>query len=145
MAMTGCKDCGGTVSTNARTCPHCGLKLKPLITGPRILIFFVAVILTLMAFSSHLAKKEEARRQAETERVLRNLQNAIDRSDESIQDSVVRDALKQYDIAVRQGDPMQICVQAGFVTAAYLQAHDEENYRKFKEYQRVRCKIAGLQ
>lgn len=108
------------------------------------MILSVATILGLMAFSSHLAKKREAEQQAETERVLRNLRNAVDGNSQSIHESVVRDALKQYDIAVRQGDPMQICVQAGFVTAAYLQAHDEENYRKFKEYQQVRCKIAGL-
>ena len=26
MAMTICRECGGDVSTSARTCPHCGVK-----------------------------------------------------------------------------------------------------------------------
>jgi hypothetical protein len=42
-----------------------------------------------------------------------------------IHNQVATDAVAQYDIAKRQGDAMQACVQAGMVSAAWLQAKDE--------------------
>lgn len=46
---------------------------------------------------------------------------------QDIENKVASDAVEQYRIAERQGDKMQICVQAGLVSAAYLQAKDEVN------------------
>jgi DNA-directed RNA polymerase subunit RPC12/RpoP len=63
---------------------------------------------------------------------------------QSIQNKVAADAVEQYEIAVRQGDKIQIAVQAGFVCAAYLQAKDEPNYRKWKEIERQAKINAGL-
>jgi hypothetical protein len=63
---------------------------------------------------------------------------------ESIEDQVAQDAVKQYEIAARQGDAMQKCVQAGFVSAAYLQAKDESNYNLWKAKEKVDCALAGL-
>jgi len=34
----------------------------------------------------------------------------------------------QYEIAARHGGAIDVCVQAGLVTAAYLQAKDESHY-----------------
>jgi hypothetical protein len=50
-----------------------------------------------------------------------------------VQNRVAQDAIEQYNIAVRQGDNNQIFVQAGMVSAAFLQAKDEINYRKWKQ------------
>jgi predicted Zn finger-like uncharacterized protein len=61
-----------------------------------------------------------------------------------IYDKVAQDAVKQYEIAKRQGDPMQICVQAGFVSAAYLQAQNEPDYRRWKRTQSDDCQRAGI-
>lgn len=62
----------------------------------------------------------------------------------SIEQGVAEDAVKQYNIAKREGDPIQICVSAGLVTAAYLQAKDEKNYAEWKAVERSVCSAAGL-
>jgi hypothetical protein len=58
--------------------------------------------------------------------------------------SVTSDVTKEYEIAARQGDKMQVCVQAGLVSAAYLQAHDEDKYREWKRREDSDCSRAGL-
>jgi len=52
---------------------------------------------------------------------------------EDISRKVANDAIDQYYIAERQGDKMQICVQADFVTAALLQQKDEARYKIRKQ------------
>jgi len=37
-----------------------------------------------------------------------------------------------------------VCVHAGLVAAAYLQAKDEENYREWKATEKTDCVAAGL-
>lgn len=61
-----------------------------------------------------------------------------------VYDKVAEDAVKQYQIAKRQGDPIQICVQAGFVSAAYLQAQREPDYQKWKKTESDDCQRAGI-
>lgn len=63
---------------------------------------------------------------------------------EDIHNKVATDAVAQYDIAKRQGDKMQTCVQAGFVAAAYLQAKDETNYTQWKATEKADCTAAGV-
>lgn len=62
----------------------------------------------------------------------------------NIENQVAADAVTQYEIAKRQGDAMQTCVQAGMVSAAFLQAKDEANYTKWKATERADCARAGL-
>lgn len=52
-----------------------------------------------------------------------------------IKNEVALDAERQFYMAKRQGDKMQTYVQAGLVSAAYLQANDELNYDKWKVIQ----------
>ena len=61
-----------------------------------------------------------------------------------VMNKVAQDAVQQYQIAQRNGDSMDVCVQAGFVVAAFLQAHDESNYAKWKDIERSECRAAGL-
>ena len=68
----------------------------------------------------------------------------VDAQMQDIEDKVATDSVSQYEIAARQGDPMQKCVQAGMVAAAFLQAKDEANYGKWKNTQEVDCTAAGL-
>jgi hypothetical protein len=70
------------------------------------------------------------------------LSGCVDMAD--IEKKVCSDAIEQYEIAVRQGDKIQIAVQAGFVSAAMLQAKDEEGYREWKAVQDRAEKDAGL-
>lgn len=68
----------------------------------------------------------------------------IDSQMSAIENKVAEDAVKQYEIAKRNGSPMDAYVQAGLVSAAYLQANDEENYKKWKQIESQEAKAAGL-
>ncbi|WP_152059799.1 hypothetical protein [Aliarcobacter butzleri] len=72
-----------------------------------------------------------------------NLQ-AYDNSMDSIYKQVIQDSIEQYEIVKRQGDLMEICVYAGLVSASYLQAKDEYNYKIWKDKEKSDCKKAGL-
>ena len=61
-----------------------------------------------------------------------------------IEHSVAADAAAQYEIAKRNGTPIDVCVAAGFVSAAYLQANDEANYAAAKKVETSDCAKAGL-
>ncbi len=71
-------------------------------------------------------------------------QNQLANRMASIYDQVATDAVAQYGIAKRQGDTMQICSQAGMVSAAYLQAKNETKYREWKAIEKGDCAAAGL-
>lgn len=58
---------------------------------------------------------------------------------------MANDFVKQYEIAKREGDKMQVCVQAGLVGMTFLQAQDENNYRKWKQQEREDCLKVGIQ
>ena len=57
---------------------------------------------------------------------------------------VVADAVDQYNIAKRSGTPIDQCVQARVVPAAYLQAKDEDNYKIWKETEATDCGAVGM-
>lgn len=61
-----------------------------------------------------------------------------------IEAQVADDQVKQYEIAKRQGDRMQICVQAGLVSAAFLQAKNETEYQRWKAVEAADCRAAGV-
>ena len=64
---------------------------------------------------------------------------------QKIYNQVATDAVKQYEIAKRNGaTPIDICVQAGLVSAAYLQAQDESNYSTWKGIEKSGCALAGV-
>jgi len=69
---------------------------------------------------------------------------AVEAQMDSTYDKVSSDMVAQYDIAKKQGDPMQTCVQAGMVSAAYLQAKDEAKYNEWKAIEKTDCKAAGI-
>lgn len=61
-----------------------------------------------------------------------------------INHKVTNDFSDQYNLSVKGGDKMEICVHAGLVAAAYNQAKDEENYLKWKKIEKDDCLRAGL-
>ncbi len=63
---------------------------------------------------------------------------------DKIEDQVAEDAVRQYDIAKRNGNAIDASVAASFVAAAYLQAEDEANYKKWKAIEARESKRAGL-
>ena len=86
-------------------------------------------------------QQEYERQQAATmEQINRQAEAEITR----IERQVVNDQIEQLKIAVKHGSPADICVQAGIVTAALLQANDEAGYAEWKKVERKACKAAGL-
>lgn len=88
-------------------------------------------LLTLALVSTLLLAACDVEKQA-----AQNMQN--------ITNQVAADAVKQYWIAKRNGTPIDICVQAGLVSAAYLQAQAESKYREWKGTQTLDCARAGV-
>lgn len=73
------------------------------------------------------------------------INNPVTRSMESdIYQKVIDDAVDQFEIAERSGDPIQASVHAGLVAAAYLQAKDEANYNKWLEIEKKYQSKAGM-
>lgn len=63
---------------------------------------------------------------------------------EEIYKQVVDDAIAQYNMVKRQGSAIDVCVHAGLVSAAYLQAKDEPHYASWKQTERADCEAAGM-
>ena len=64
--------------------------------------------------------------------------------EQNVYEKVSSDAVDQYNIAKRQGDPIQVCVQAGMVSAAYLQEKNESSYQQWKATEKADCARAGM-
>ena len=65
---------------------------------------------------------------------------------DSINNEAANQILSQYMMAKRNGAaPVDLFVQAGLVTAGYLQAGNEENYNKWKSIEQEECLKAGIQ
>ena len=63
---------------------------------------------------------------------------------DEIKKQVSADFVQQYQIAKQQGDKIQICVQAGLVSAGYLQEHNSSEYSKWKAIESEDCAKAGM-
>lgn len=63
---------------------------------------------------------------------------------DNVYKQVSANSVEQYEIAKRQGDKIQICVQAGLVSASYLQEKNESEYQKWKAIQNSDCTKAGM-
>ncbi|MCP4551030.1 MAG: hypothetical protein GY834_03075 [Bacteroidetes bacterium] len=61
-----------------------------------------------------------------------------------IEQQVAADSVRQYEIAKRSGNAMDAYVHASLVAAAYLQAEDEANYKKWKEIENQEARNAGM-
>ena len=75
---------------------------------------------------------------------LSSCQQAVDQQMHSIQDKVASDAVEQYRMVEKSGSAIDKCVQAGMVSAAYLQAKNEEDYSSWKSIERLNCANAGI-
>lgn len=65
-------------------------------------------------------------------------------SEKDIHNKVADDAVIQYEIAKKNGAAIDICVAAGMVKAAYLQAKNESSYAKWTETEKQDCEAAGI-
>jgi len=134
-----CPNCKKQLADNAKSCPECGYdfnKKKNLLVGCGIGCLSIIGILIILGIIGALFGDNEA--------INKQMVEAGNNYVEQVQNQVAQDAVEQYNIAKRQGDKIQICVQAGIVSAAYLQAKDETNYQKWKAIEKAECKAAGM-
>ena len=118
MALKPCRECKKEVSQTAPKCPHCGADHPAAPPAARALGALVTLgLLGLGAwyfFGGGLEGK------------------------------VAKDFIDQYEIAERSGDKMQMCVHAGLVSAAFIQAKDDANYQKWHSVESRDCAAAGV-
>lgn len=115
MALQACHECGSKISSEAKTCPQCGVAPKNKAnTASAVIGSLVAVGFIWFYFSGGL------------------------------ENQVANDMVKQYDIARTSGNPIDVCVHAGMVSAAYLQAKDDSNYAAWKKIETRDCDAAGV-
>ena len=128
MTLIKCNACGSELSRKAPACPKCGHPNKESnnLSGGQIVGGLIAAAIGVWWFAGG------------------GLDTQVASNMSKLEDQVAADAVKQYNIAKRQGDPIQICVQAGMVSAAYLQAEDEGNYQGWKRTEEQDCKRAGI-
>ncbi len=69
----------------------------------------------------------------EVERTMHDINQQAEQELRRIENEVAADAVKQYEIAKRNGSALDAYSAASLVVAAYLQANDEVNYRKWKK------------
>lgn len=71
--------------------------------------------------------------------MLAGCEKAVDAQISMIHDEISDDLVKQYEMARRQGDQIAICIQAGKVSTAYLQAKNEVKYNEWKAIEKADC------
>ena len=128
MSLKKCKACGTEMSRKAAACPKCGEPNKEAshLSGGQVLGALVVAGIGIWWYAGG------------------PLDHHVASEMSKIEHQVAAESVSKYNIAKRQGDAMQICVQAGLVSAAYLQAKDEQNYQTWKRTEAEDCKRAGV-
>jgi hypothetical protein len=93
------------------------------------------------AYEAKFAAKDRANAQAWADQHSGTANQIVDQS----RRQVLYDAMKQYDM-VRQSDgsKVQLCVQAGLVVAAAIQAQDADELKRWQATQKADCSRAGI-
>jgi hypothetical protein len=127
MVLKACHECGTQISSEAKTCPSCGVTPKNK-SNTLSAVFGGLLAVGIIWFYLGGGLEQQAAKD------MGNIYNQVS-----------ADAVKQYNIVKASGTPIDICVQAGMVTAAYLQAKDNGNYAAWKRTEAVDCAAAGIQ
>lgn len=103
----------------------------------KITLLIIGLVITVFVLTAISTKKT-------MDEVSQTVSSANGSAMNDIHSQVSDDAVKSYELSVKGGDPIETCVQAGLVVAAYNQAHDEANYLHWKSVERSRCAAAGI-
>lgn len=132
MALKPCSECKREISSDANPCPACGKKSPH---GPSAVVVLGGGFLTLLVFG--LGVMQMAAPLSGPNGAL------VEAAESDVEQKIARDAVAEYEIAKRSGDATQTCAHAGMVTAAFLQAQDEANYRRWLQTEKDDCNAAG--
>jgi hypothetical protein len=73
--------------------------------------------------------------------------NGCSKTNEStitIEQQVAIDFVTEYKMVKKFGTPLEVCMAAANVVAAYLQAKDEPKYQDWQRIKNLDCQLAGL-
>lgn len=147
MALIQCPNCFRETSDGVPDCIVCGKPLtKPAAKkyNPVVLVCVLIPIVVAIYFTADHMGLLADKPGGGMEKVLDSVTATPESIDKKIKNQVVEDCLKQYEIAKRSGTARDAYVHAGLVAAAYLQAHDEVNYKVWKEIERKDGLLAGI-
>jgi hypothetical protein len=122
------------------------LEFNPVRTMGCLSISFIAVfICVFLIWAWHVFEPKIASSgKAEQQKNMRQVEVDAKESIRRIEKDVAEDAVKQYEIAKRNGDAIAAYSAASYVCAAYLQANDEANYARWKKIEEEEGRRAGL-
>lgn len=126
MALQACHECGAKISSEAKTCPQCGVAPKNKTNTASAIIGGVFAVGFIWFYFGGGLEKQAAKDM------------------QKIEAQVADDMVKQYHIAKTSGSPLDVCVHAGMVSAAYLQAKDDAHYATWKKIETGDCDAAGM-
>jgi len=69
---------------------------------------------------------------------------AIAKEVDKLEIQVANDAIKSYEIAMRNKSYMDAYIQTGIISISFLNANDEENYKKWKILEKQVAKKIGM-
>lgn len=138
-----CPNCAETVKAAAKVCRHCGYDFDKNVNpatkkGKRSALGCLLLIIILGVFSTCAMKLVQPGSD------LASTPFGVDGQLDKIHEKVATDAVAQYEIATQSGEPMDRCVQAGMVAAAFLQAQNQDSYAAWKLKEKADCRAAGL-
>lgn len=117
MGLKNCRECQRPISASANPCPLCG-KSNPHGTSA-VLRYGGGLLLFCVGLGVCAALDDGNRSQ------------------------FAQDAVQKYEIAKRNGSPMDACVAAAFVASVFLQLKDEASYAAWKATEEEDCALAG--
>lgn len=126
MALQECHECKAQISSEAKTCPHCGVTPRNKTNALSAIIGGVIAVGLIWFF------------------VGGGLERQVAKDMRQIEAQVADDMVQQYHIAKKSGDPIDVCVHAGMVAASYLQAKDDSSYENWKQIETRDCDRAGI-
>ena len=126
MALQACHECAAEISSEAKTCPHCGVAPKNKTNAASAIIGGVFAVGFIWFYFGGGLEKQAANEM------------------QKIETQVADDMVKQYHIAKTSGNPIDACVHAGMVSAAYVQAKDDAHYATWKKIEARDCDAAGM-
>lgn len=126
MALMTCHECKAQVSSEAQTCPGCGATVRSK-QNNLLGIIGAGIVVAGVWFYFGGGLEQQAAKQVG-----------------NIYSQVATDAVQQYEIAKRSGTPIDVCIHAGVVSAAFLQAKDEPKYQQWKDAEKSDCRAAGM-